>query len=80
MGLSNQWNTALTVAAPQERIGEASFQGGRGPCVRSDRTAPDLDRRTLIPWYQSVIHMSWLATDLTAKAIPPAVWPPVGRH
>jgi hypothetical protein len=34
------------VAAPPGAIDEAPFQGGRGPCVRSDRTAPDLDPHT----------------------------------
>jgi hypothetical protein len=31
------------VAAPPGAIDEAPFQGGRGLCVRSERTAPDLD-------------------------------------
>ncbi len=34
------------VAAPPGAIDEAPFQGGRGLCGRSERTAPDLDRNS----------------------------------
>ena len=34
------------VAAPPGAIDEAPFQGGRGLCGRSERTAPDLDQNT----------------------------------
>ena len=40
-------STQHDVPAPPAAIVEAPFQGGRGPCDRSDRTAPDLDTRNL---------------------------------